>query len=73
MSGGTLPRRPGRPHEPNAAEIVYFRCPRYLIDALDELARKSSMTRSKYISEVLLDLTGMRRPLVTKMEESEDG
>lgn len=63
------PRR-GRPPLPDAAEVVYFRCPPHLTKKLDLLARASGLTRSGYIREALLEVTGTRLPLITKTDRA---
>lgn len=60
------PIRRGRPASEHPAEVVYFRCPPHLMKQLDLLARASGRTRSRYIADVLLEVTGTRQPLVTK-------
>lgn len=68
----SVPHRRGRPPLPDAAEVVYFRCPPHLTKKLDLLARASGLTRSGYIREALLEMTGTRQPLVvrTSLEET---
>jgi Ribbon-helix-helix protein, copG family len=63
----TVPR--GRPPLPYS-EVVYFRCPPHLMETLDALARASGLTRSRYIAEALLELTGTRQKLITKTGET---
>lgn len=60
--------RRGRPPLSDAAEVVYFRCPPHLTKKLDALARASGLTRSGYIREALLEVTGTRQPLITKTD-----
>jgi predicted transcriptional regulator len=65
----TSPAPRGRPPLPYS-EVVYFRCPPHLMETLDALARASGLTRSRYIAEALLEMTGTRQKLVIRTPEN---